>query len=183
MSIAELYETPESLSALALDTNYPTRCLRFQLVDLIPSHQREYGGGLVRTLFGRMKLPSAEQPSPPVLRLHFFDEWAAAVSFLEVGDLLILKGFRLLKFPTANDLAAVTPHTVRTGGSSPSSTEERGFFIVPLPTVSVARGIQRSPDTGVTTEVRVDAASLEEVIVRVLPTQPTTSFQFSSDVK
>lgn len=165
MSIIESFETMESLSTLTFGEDYADRILRLLITDMIPTHYREYGTGLVMTLFGTLSVVTASMESGkdtlPRLRVQFYDDWAKAASFVDPGDILILKGFRLVRFPVVED------------GLPPNSREyeDRRFFVVPIAKASELRAIQKCPETGVTSEVTVSSAMLEEPRVRVMPVQ------------
>lgn len=164
MSVVESYETAESLSSLAMGC-HPTRLLRFLITDSVPTHMREYSDGLVMSLFGTMG-PNAQEAR---LRLNFYDEWATAASFTEPGDIIIMKGFRLVPFPEISD--GLPPPPPPRGGKAP---EDKRFFVVPIPHSTVFRAIQKDPDTSLTSEVTVDpSCGLDEAKVRVMPVQPS----------
>lgn len=175
MSIVESFETSESLSTLDFGVDYPDRVLRLLITDSIHTHYREYCNGLVMSLFGTFSAASPsnneEKAETFALRVQFYDDWATAAGFVDPGDILILKGFRKVRFPVVEDGLLL----------STRANEARRFFVVPIPKKSVLRAIQKCLDTGLTSEVTVDAELLEEPRVRVMPVQP--SCICASDVK
>lgn len=163
MSIAESYETLQSLATLAKNVDHSKRYLRLLITEVLPTRSREYVGGLVMSLFGTIRAPPvAEEPR---LRVQFCNEWANAGSLADPGDIMILQGFRLIEFPQVVD---GFPSEV---SSAPLKTEKR-FFVVPIPGVSIFRVIQKDPDTGITSEVTVDSHTFDDPRVRVMPVQP-----------
>lgn len=175
MSIVECFETTESLSSLAFGVDYPDRVLRLLITDMVSTHYREYGSGLVMSLLGTFSVvpisTENHKDDLPRLRVQFYDDWAKAASFVDPGDILILKGFRLVRFPVVEDGLP----------SNACKNEDRKFFVVPIPKESVFRAIQKCPDTGLTSEVTVNAGILEEPRVRVMPVQAACAC--SSDVR
>eukprot|EP00796_Vickermania_ingenoplastis_P004628 gene4629-3333_t len=163
--VVESYETAQTLAALPTGVPMPGRTLRLLVTDMVRTHVREYGDGLVMTIFGSLRAnPGDDEPR---LRINLYNEWATAASFADAGDILLLKGFRLVKFPEVAD--GLPPRPPPRAGKA----EDRRFFVVPIPSASVLRVIQKDPDTGVTSEVTVDPACMDEPKVRVMPIQPS----------
>ncbi|KAF8282910.1 hypothetical protein TcG_05961 [Trypanosoma cruzi] len=116
------------------------------------SRPREFCAGRVfnlscRLLDGDYKEHCEEEYA----HLYFYDDWAFAASFIEEGDIVILKGF------TVHDIPCI-------GGEEP----EFPFFVAPIATSSTLRVLQSGLNDDVM-EVMVKADRLDVPCVRVLP--------------
>ncbi|KEG14775.1 hypothetical protein DQ04_00311110 [Trypanosoma grayi] len=161
----ELYVTLLELAKLTRGEPNGEKVLMCRAEKVCASRPREFHSGRVFNLGGRLLDGDYKVGcEASYANLYFYDEWAFAASFIEVGDIVVLKGFTVQNTPQIGDGDVEFP-----------------FFITPVFHSSTLRVLQ-SGVQGDIMEVVVKAGALDVPCVRVLPKTLRAPF-IASDVK
>lgn len=171
MSALEIYESADSLKALAREMPLSSNIVRCLVTGTIPTRPCEFRSGLVFTATGSLRKHTAGvNGDEGTVRLNFYDEWAHAASFMDAGDVLILKGF------------AIHKSTGMAGGILSAADQPAETVLVALQASSSLRVLQPA-DLGDTMEVSVGPKNFDAPCVRVLPRLDHSNRVFINDVR
>ncbi|ESL08833.1 hypothetical protein TRSC58_03458 [Trypanosoma rangeli SC58] len=148
----EIYVALSELATLPRGVPHSAKTLMCRAEKVSASRLREFHSERLFNLSGRLLDGDHKEHSEvDYAHLYFYSDWALAASFIEEGDIVILKGFTLHDTP-------------RIGGDE----AEFPFFITPIKTSSTLRVLQNGLQDDVM-EVMVGADRLDLPCVRVLP--------------
>lgn len=172
MSVLEVYESAESLKRLRRNEPLHSNVVRCLVTGTVSTRPRECRPGVVFTALGVLRLgaDSAVSAQEHSVRINFYDEWARGASFMEKGDVIILKGFVIVDVPQL-------PVAVAPGDVAPAD-----LCLAALESQSSLRVLQPE-EHGDTMEVTVTPGNFEAPCVRVLPRLDHSNRVFINDVK
>lgn len=167
MSILEVYETSASLRELPRGVPLPRSSVRCVVAKTIATRFREFAVGVVFTVEGTLRTGCQGELPENKVHINFYDDWAHGASFIDPGDIIIVKGFTVVPSPSvACDVPAPTVP----------------YYIVPLAKKSSLRVLQEG-EQGDTMEVTVTPESFDMPRVRVLPLLDHLNRCYVNDVK
>ncbi|RNF23492.1 uncharacterized protein Tco025E_02784 [Trypanosoma conorhini] len=148
----EIYVALSELAKLPRGVPHAGKTLMCRAEKVCASRPREFHSGRLFNLSGRLlDGDHKEHCEEDYAHLYFYNDWAFAASFIEEGDIVILKGFTLHDAPCIGEDEAEFP-----------------FFITPIKASSTLRVLQNGLQEDVM-EVMLRADRLELPCVRVLP--------------
>lgn len=154
MSAHRLVTTKELAS---LPRSHPHRSLEVQVVVERNIATRNCEFDLDSTVFTVL---GHDVISKNTVRLYFYDEWATAASFINIGDRLTLKGFVVHDVPTYR-IEESSPDDLPTGESSCAPPPPPLYFITPCRGDATTLAVAQPAEQGDVIEVLVRPPSFE----------------------
>lgn len=165
----EAYETDASLAQLPKEAAYPELVLRCTVMDAVPLRACEFNDDKVFTVVGSVAPSSPTDmttATKALVRINFYNAWAAAAAFMDPGDVILLRGFAVIDVPP--NVGGYNAANAGAALSSQSPMVRAPLVVRPLQVESTLRVLQKGEKNTVM-EVSVSPENWDAVGVRSLP--------------